>query len=699
MLNLTNKGAQGPSVETSLFGANALFHVNGSSGQIDPLFLDVAKDLGIETLRYPGGTISELYFDLAAPNSPKPGLEMDDRFVGLDAFLEGCRTNGFSATIVIPTSPLLIGEVEPNGPSRTINEVELAKIEPFVTALLEEQDPDKTGLIRSLEVGNEFWSAANMTAAEYGMVCNAIVSEIDRAFQKSGWLDEELPKILVQMANPWSPEFDEGGAFHHIDTFSAELEGLGVTTADYDEQGFMRWWSKIDFANELLINELDQSTRQSIDGLVQHYYYQPSNLELYEDLAGAGFIERVTEIWRRYGFTDAPVYLTEWNTHYENKHETGLRSASALLEQFSNMNRLGIAEANVWPLLHNTVNSISHEANGDVYLTPSGALLKILRENVVGGQLLDISSADQKIEAYGYIKDHQVDLFIASRADQEISYELDLTSTVKDFVSASLARITVDPASVDGVHRRDGQVEYVPDFQDHDGNALFVSSEINNALSLAAFDLTLDPFEIAHFQFKVPENHHFMGTPSDDYIRNDNLDPENYANGATMIFGGQGSDVIIGGTHSEQLFGGDDGDFIEDSSARETLWIITATPFRATENDQDSLFGGRGDDLLKGNAGADYLDGGEGSDVMTGGGGRDTFVFSGGTDHVQDYHPSVDRLLLSFDMMVKHGVHSTEDLPDPEYISGHTRFRFSGDDQIWIKSTTTISPNDWLFEI
>ncbi|WP_299631018.1 calcium-binding protein [uncultured Roseobacter sp.] len=93
--------------------------------------------------------------------------------------------------------------------------------------------------------------------------------------------------------------------------------------------------------------------------------------------------------------------------------------------------------------------------------------------------------------------------------------------------------------------------------------------------------------------------------------------------GADMIHGGAGNDQLDGGTGDDELIGGSGFDTLHGGDGHDQL-------SGGSENDHlyggvgdDTLTGGTGNDHLFGDAGADTLAGGEGDDVMDGGAGND----------------------------------------------------------------------------
>lgn len=150
-----------------------------------------------------------------------------------------------------------------------------------------------------------------------------------------------------------------------------------------------------------------------------------------------------------------------------------------------------------------------------------------------------------------------------------------------------------------------------------------------------------------------------LGGAGDDLLRG--------GNGADVLRGGAGDDLIFGGNGSDRMFGGagsdmlvlDNGaDILNGGGGFDALSYLGPRDLRIdlaqtgpqvtglgrdTITDIESIFSGRGDDLLKGNAqdnvifgyaGADRIFGRLGDDVLDGGFGRDTVRGDFGNDTV-----------------------------------------------------------------
>lgn len=124
--------------------------------------------------------------------------------------------------------------------------------------------------------------------------------------------------------------------------------------------------------------------------------------------------------------------------------------------------------------------------------------------------------------------------------------------------------------------------------------------------------------------------------------------------GDDSMYGGFGDDKLYGGNHNDWLNGGDQNDFLDGQGGFDTLgqqgfnyttytyiplfgWLPTGTAFweTASENGNDTLYGGTEGDTLRGGWGNDGLFGGDGTNTLSGGGGADRFL-NWGTNTLTD---------------------------------------------------------------
>ena len=113
--------------------------------------------------------------------------------------------------------------------------------------------------------------------------------------------------------------------------------------------------------------------------------------------------------------------------------------------------------------------------------------------------------------------------------------------------------------------------------------------------------------------------------------------------GADDVYGGYGADTLIGASLGDRLNGDDGADALYGGAGpngqSNILSVYDEDGLRYDQfgdllpEDDDTLYGGDGDDLLDGSAGHDVLDGGSGNDILSGGSGHDT-LFGGDGDDV-----------------------------------------------------------------
>ena len=113
---------------------------------------------------------------------------------------------------------------------------------------------------------------------------------------------------------------------------------------------------------------------------------------------------------------------------------------------------------------------------------------------------------------------------------------------------------------------------------------------------------------------------------------NDILDGET---GEDNLFGGFGEDVLQGGAEDDVLFGEGGKDTLQGGFDNDTLFGGEDDDSLEGGSGNDSLLGEEGFDILDGQAGDDILDGGEAADTLNGGDGRDSIIGGEGNDLIQ----------------------------------------------------------------
>ena len=324
----------GTAVTSEMFGLNALFTVNSPD---ETLISERYQELGATNLRYPGGSVTEWYFDISDISGGS--LERTSgSFQGntqtltpFTHFIELASDVDTSVTLVIPT---LSGFTQSAGEAliagtygqRVINAVHLENVSEFIQTAVETARVNGVR-IDALEIGNEFWGSGQMTAAEYGGLAAAMSQVISDSFADLGIPQSEQPDIVVQTSSSagiFSPSrdttlhVDEATGFvyapHELsrldDAFIAwltevTLESQGTSRPQARETiaAFNRDSITIENTNGQLVELNLDDAANAIDGVVEHYYLD------------GGFDAVNTE--EQFGFSQ----LELWNIALESRDE------------------------------------------------------------------------------------------------------------------------------------------------------------------------------------------------------------------------------------------------------------------------------------------------------------------------------------------------------------------------------------------
>jgi len=568
-------------VEQEMFGSNFMFnfHLVEDTDARDANFEAGTDLLGVHGLRYPGGGVSEKYFDITTPDERPDNFKDGYSFVGLTDFLDWCEETGQPAAIVIPTSPVL-----ENGAvgTRGIKETAVEDVKQFVHDVLTGKYGDVSN-ISGFELGNEYW--ALMTATEYGRVANALEKVITETFDELDLGRNERPDLLVQMGSPWGSEYGSGGP----------SSGLS-------------WGEKVQKSNQDIIEQIKNP--DGFTGLIEHFYFSGTDDVFTNRSHELDYINYDVDIWRDNGF-DQPIFISEWNVEQSNSSQLGLKGAGVILEMFSDMVSLGVVSANVWLQQSSNITALAGGYRGDPELTPSGAVFKLLAENTVGARVFD-AGVTGKVEVDGYRTDKTLTYFLSSRSDKKVSVEWQEPDTSDLITMTKVVQIGADLSTSDGIHTVGSKDYAVKYFNEHD-----VVADIEDIAPVASdqtLKLDLDPFEVVMISYDLTNasasTNSADGSASETPVVNDG--------GGSKLVGGEEADRIVGTRFADEIIG----------SGGDDLLI--------GRRGHDTLRGGTGNDTLKGGVGRDQLGGWDGDDILMphlghgelrGGDGRDTVSF------------------------------------------------------------------------
>ena len=573
-------------IDSDFFGANVLLGRDDLSGT----YATKVDHLGATLLRYPGGGLSEDYFDITNPDAGAP--------VGLSDFLAHCAANGHRPAIVIPTK-------------RYVDDIAggEADVRAFVEAVTRGDYGPATDVI--FEIGNEFYASAavydSISATEYGQVASRFAVAVAEAAStdvtvavQTGRTKAENTRILSEFDTAGEKASVDATIFHQYPwSFDPVEERFEKSRDRVDE------WEDLGMGGEVFMSEWNIGSSSDPTTDDEHDYGLSQNVAT---------LEVVFQAFRA-GVDTAAI----WGLQQNNKTSLAGNEGDSRIFAAGELFRL-----------------MSEEMPGTRSL----------------GKGMD-AGGDQSVVTYGYENDQEVIVFVAARdidlSSGPVSVAIDLEGGAADFVSVAAESITTtepvaDPRPLPTVSSftptlsiLDGEVVANVDLsQDYQvvrlvftKSATFLADTVqtggnaDDVLASGAGDDTL------------------FGEDGDDFLHgNQGADILRGGQHEDQLIGGVGNDTLNGGSHHDNILGGDGRDSLLGGSGRDTLDGGAGKDVLRGGVARDVLYGGNGDDTLNGNTGNDRL---------YGGGGADTFLFTGaiGYDRVQDFELWRDVIDLS----------------------------------------------------
>lgn len=640
-LELNYRPSTGHVVTSDLFGGNTLYTHNEVAAGTS--FDEALHQVGIDGLRYPGGTMTEVWGEgfIRAPNTRPDVAEGEHTFVGLHDFLTYAQSQGQPVTIVLPTSHLFIGEAD-GAAARDLRMGKIAEMADFVADMLRDYpDVDFAGF----EIGNEYWNFATwMTSEEYGKLANAVAIAVQEAMDDVLGVTEDQPAILMQMGDAWGRDFDIG---------------------EYSEMD-LAWWEKWNLANNDILAEMSDAGRDAVDGLIAHYYYVETGAALTPgdgDMAAADRYFREIQFdyetfLRKWGVDqhgDLELAITEWGPEHTVQEQWGLAGASVMLEMFEGLLRLGADNAHVWPIEYAGPTDLAGRHDGgdgenDGMLSPIGEAFRLMSEYATGLELLDngFDAEDRKVESVEvntFGSDDRFVVFISSRSDAAQEVTLDVSAYVDGFSQLTGERIVqADPDANWNEARWFATTEALSAGELGDGTLLDVT--------LGAYEVVMVEFilsdDLTDTALREIEGEEFLGRQRPDhYVGTVGHDRILGRAGGDRLMGHGGDDLMAGQRGHDRLAGQGGNDRLVGGAGDDRL---------LGQGGDDVLIGGRGRDVLLGHIGDDVLRGGDSRDVLVGGAGNnhlfggwgsDVFLFnSEGFSTIHDWGQGRDRINL-----------------------------------------------------
>lgn len=499
-------------VTPDLFGANILATVDrlGADGTYD----DVIQSIGATHVRYPGGSLTEEFFDLSDPTRDMVESAVTGEassFLPYDEFMGWAEDNNLSVTIVLPTLTQMGQATDANGDR--FPDIEEDVLRQFIADTLD----GKYGApeIKAFEIGNEYFFSGEMSSVEYGRLASEMAAiiqdEIDTHPQAAQFAELD---ILVQMGvNHGFARLDQ--VYADVGTGAEQLEAV---EADYDitlpADKFLFGsgevaWARVQSA--LVANEFDTAEeREAVDAIVAHVYGRGLDAE-----SSWYFDYRVIDAGMAETFPDVTKYVTEWNTKSaefttDEAERFGLEQAHEMLHMVHQMTNYDVEAAHVWPVQQSTATDLSGP-EGQTDLTVAGEMFRIMSEHLPGTYSVTMDGARPGFDEVSTLHSdywmfagpEKSSLFVFADAEEAEVTSLDLSEVFASFGTVSVQKLGVEPG--DDPVSRDAQ----PVLESMDPNAIF---------SGKTADITLEPYEILHISFENPTYSAGLGNMIPDYV-------------------------------------------------------------------------------------------------------------------------------------------------------------------------------------
>ena len=486
-------GFMGSQASQGLFGANVLATRSSleQGGDYDRLI----EELGVGSFRYPGGSLTERYFDITDPNATivadRDTGELRE-FIPLNEALDYAGEEGLSVTIVIPTRNLLSETTDANGDRfAAIDEDALRGfVRDVVTGV------HGTAEIEAFELGNEYWGSGQMSSVEYGRLASemAVIVNDELSLQNS---DAE---IIVQsgtnfdfarLSDDYSADMSSADIFADLNT----TYNLNLGADSLYSSGAINWTH---VANEMILSEFDsEAERAAVDQVAVHVYSRGQVNEGKRSF----FLNETDETWGEQ-IPDAQIAVTEWNTagntdSLDRSSDYGLFQSHEMINIMEEFMRFDVEQAHVWPLIQNTPNTLSVD-DGQADLTPGGAMFNMMQEAIPGKIALDLTPEsgrdtevqEEGISLHGFWEPDELLFYIAATEADGADTEVDFSGLIADAGRVEISILGVADGAPIGVNTSDAVVEDIDPSLVLSGTSLQVQMDQGEIMQVRMFGFT-----------------------------------------------------------------------------------------------------------------------------------------------------------------------------------------------------------------
>ncbi|MEM7269026.1 MAG: calcium-binding protein, partial [Pseudomonadota bacterium] len=605
-------------VSRSFFGGNMLFDRDkiGADGTYD----EAAEALNLGLIRYPGGNVTEHYFDITNPNKTIEPDGHSGALMPLTEFLGYVEAEGYQASLVVPTVPYM-DALWSGDMTKSAFKVEARS---FLTKLKQGQYGDISNL-ELIEIGNEY----------YG-------------YEYYPW---DAVTEYAKIARIWAEE----------------IKGVFGTSVQVAVQGGTNHW------DNATIQQAFAGRGDLVDTVIFHDY--PWDLaQVYSH------IENKSDLWNAWieaGLAES-AFMSEWSISNQRDDasgeyigsdtiEDGMARAVATIEMAVGHITAGVDYATIWPIQQNTRGDLAGNEGetaathggklSDDGLTLVGETFRMMSEVLPGMKLLDAGGAidlDGLSESARYKNELMIHAFEdrnkivvfasawalpSGEGSIDLNLGFDLNFASMDITTLSAKGSSTNPNADPIVDDQEGlaysgqvALDFTADYQikrivlhkvagqDYAGSSASESVKTGDGADYVALGAGDDTLVAGHGDDRV------WGEDGDDWADLGRGHDQAWGGfGADSLFGGDGADSLFGEDGADLLFGMNDHDWIDGGEGADSI--------RGGDGD-DRVYGGRADDTAFGEGGDDILLGGDGFDFLEGGVGHDRIVGNRGDDRV-----------------------------------------------------------------
>ena len=478
---LALKGFHGRTFTEEHFGANILSTRDrlGNDGTFD----DAADYLGAGPIRYPGGSLTERYFDITDPDRIetehyKSGAPME--MLPYSDFMDWAEETGRAVLIVLPTRTQLSEETDANGDRYA--EVDEDALRTFIRDTLDRiyGQPEIAGF----EIGNEYWGSGEMTSVEYGRVASTMARIVDAELTAHPEYDALFSEtdILVQMGLNYNfaslSDRYEGTAEEQIAQFSAEYD-LPLEDGYIYSSGQIAWPK---LANLLIMREFDEPAEiDALDGIVAHVYSRG------EDLTSSQTSElrTIEDTWGQ-EYEDLKPVVTEWNVKAPSRDSTedfGLVQAGQMLDMVEAMGLYEATSAYIWAVQQGSQSNLTGD-EGQPDMKVGGEFFKMMAEALPGTRAIELDGADPRESEIAF-ENSEVHLFAgaeravfyiqSTNSTETHSTDIDFCNLITGFDNITMTKLGVAPGDLVGSSKATPVVTELDPNDHYDNGTISVS--------------------------------------------------------------------------------------------------------------------------------------------------------------------------------------------------------------------------------